>query len=242
MDVPNDRARVTYLLDSITTTDPNVLAAMAAVCQDKGDKRVNFESSFTFLAPTCPVTAKVAKKGRVSFDANVSGTNGTPEGGLGGDRKKPGKGASGVSLRYHKFAEFKNLPKDQQDELVEWNKANGRGKSEKGKGKGGGKGGGKRGPPGGSPRNDSTKKLKSMISEMEARHTKMYEAMADVQTTSIAAIQASTMASPNPSPRAATVGAAAGAVGVTPPGVMIERANVAMMKLTGILKSKDKKP
>ena len=74
MDVPNERARVTYLLDSLTTTDPNVLAAMAAVCQDEVDKRVNFESSFTFLAPTCPVTAKVAKKGRVSFDANVSGT------------------------------------------------------------------------------------------------------------------------------------------------------------------------
>jgi hypothetical protein len=43
-----------------------------------------------------------------------------------------------------------------------------------------------------------------MISEMEARQTKMYEAMADVQTTSIAAIQATT-ASPHPSPRAVTV-------------------------------------
>jgi hypothetical protein len=80
-----------------------------------------------------------------------------------------------------------------------------------------------------------------MISEMEARQTKMYEAMADVQTTSIAAIQASTMASPNPSPRAVTVGAATATVGVIPPEVMIERANVAMMKLTGILKSKEKK-
>jgi len=128
VDVPNQRAQVTYLLDSITTTDPNVLAALAAVCQDEVNKRVNFENSFTFLAPTCPVTAKVAKKGRVSFDANISGTNGKTHGGLGGDREKPGKGASGVALRYHKFAEFKNLPKDQQDELVEWNKANGRGK------------------------------------------------------------------------------------------------------------------
>jgi hypothetical protein len=80
-----------------------------------------------------------------------------------------------------------------------------------------------------------------MISEMEARQTKMYEAMADVQTTSIAAIQASTMASPTPSPRAVTVGAATATVGVIPPEVMIERANVAMMKLTGILKSKEKK-
>lgn len=236
VDVPNERARVTYLLDSIITTDPNVLAATAAVRQDEVDKRVNFESSFTFLAPTCPVTAKAVKKGRVSFDANVSGTNAKPQGGLGGDREKPGKGTTGVALRYHKFAEFKNLPKDQQDELVEWNKANGRGKGEKGGGKGGK--GGKRGS-GGSPRNDPTKKLKSMISEMEARQTKMYEAMADVQTTSIAAIQATT-ASPSTTPRGVTVGAATGTIGVTPPEVMIERANVAMLKLTGILKSKEK--
>ena len=67
VDVPNKRARVTYLLDSIMTTDPNVLAATAAVCQDDVDKQVNFESLFTFLAPTCPVTAKATKKGRVSF-------------------------------------------------------------------------------------------------------------------------------------------------------------------------------
>jgi len=79
-----------------------------------------------------------------------------------------------------------------------------------------------------------------MISEMEARQTKMYEAMADVQTTSIAAIQATT-ASPAPSPRGVTVGAATAAMGVTPPEVMIERANVAMMKLAGILKTKEKK-
>ena len=235
VDVPNERARVTYLLDSIITTDPNVLAATAAVRQDEVDKRVNFENSFTFLAPTCPVTAKAAKKGRVSFDANVSGTNGKPQGGLGGDREKPGKGATGVALRYHKYAEFKTLPKDQQDELSAWTKANGRGKDDKGGAKGGK--GGKRGS-GGSPRNDPTKKLKSMISEMEARQTKLYEAMADVQTTSIAAIQAS---SPIPSPRGVTVGAATAAMGVTPPEVMIERANVAMMKLTGILKSKEKK-
>ena len=239
VDVPNEQARVTYLLDSITTTDPNVLAAMAAVCQDEVNKRVNFESSFTFLAPTCPVTAKLAKKGRVLFEANVSGTNGKPQGGLGGDREKPGKGASGNALCYHKFAEFKNLPKDQQDELVEWNKANGRGKGEKGGGKGGK--GGKRGSPGGSPRYDPTKKLKSMISKMEACQTKMYEAMADVQTTSIAAFQATT-ASPTPSLHASTIGAttATGVVAV-PPEVMIERANVAMLKLTGILKSKEKK-
>ncbi len=123
--------------------------------------------------------------------------------------------------------------------MTKWNKANGRGKDGKGAGKGG-KGGGKRGSPGGSLRTDPTKKLKSMISEMEARQMKMYEAMADVQTTSITAIQATT-ASPNPSPRAVTVGAATATGGITSPEVMIEWANVAIMKLTEILKSKEKK-
>jgi hypothetical protein len=55
--------------------DPSVLAAIAAVRQDDANKQVNFENAFTFLAPTCPVAAMAAKKGRISFDANVSSTN-----------------------------------------------------------------------------------------------------------------------------------------------------------------------
>ncbi len=63
--------------------------------------------------------------------------------------------------------------------------------------------------------------------------------MADVQNTSVAAIRASAT-SPAAFPRAAGVGAVVGsAVGVAPE-VMFECANVAMLKLTGILKSKDK--
>ena len=68
----------------------------------------------------------------------------------------------------------------------------------------------------------------------------MYETMAEVQTTSNAAIQATMTASPTPPQRATTVGAVMGTAAIAPE-VMIERANVAMMKLTGILKSKEKK-
>jgi hypothetical protein len=75
VEVPNDRARVRYFLDLFTTIDPSVLPAIVAVCQDDDNKRVNFENAFTFLDPTCPVAAKAAKKGRFSFDANVSSTN-----------------------------------------------------------------------------------------------------------------------------------------------------------------------
>jgi hypothetical protein len=160
---------------------------MAAVCQDDADKHINFENAFTFLAPSCPVVAKAAEKGRVSFEANVSGTGGKPhQVGLVGDREKPGKGATGVALRYHKFKEYRNLSKEQQEELTEWNKANGGGKNH-------GKKKGKCSLPAGRPCNksDNAKKFKSMISVMEAQQNELFEAMADVQTTSVTAIRAS---------------------------------------------------
>jgi hypothetical protein len=66
-----------------------------------------------------------------------------------------------------------------------------------------------------------------------ACQTKLFEAMADVQTTSVAAIHAA-------SPRAAGIGTSVGSAAAVAHEVMIEQANVAMLKLTGILKSKDK--
>ena len=186
VDVPNEQARVTYLMDSIKTTDPTVLAALAAIRQDELDKRVNFENSFAYLVPVCPVADKAAKKTKVSFDVNVSGAAGgiKSPGGLGGGNPSPGKGESGVSLRYHTHKEFLDLNKDQRNELSEWTKANG------GKKKGGGKRKGD--SPRGSPKaGDSNKRFKTMISEMEGRQNKMFEAMAEVQQSSIAAIHAS---------------------------------------------------
>ena len=60
-----------------------------------------------------------------------------------------------------------------------------------------------------------------------------------MQATSIAAIQA-TFAGNALSPRATAVDSVTG-VAATAPKVMVEQANVAMLKLTGILKSKDEK-
>jgi hypothetical protein len=114
IEVPNDCARVTYLLDLFTTIDPSVFAAIAAVHQDDANKQINFENAFTFLAPTWPVAAKAAKKGRVSFEANVLSTNMKAQAGLGGDRKKPGKGRTGVVLYYHKYNKFQALSAEHQ--------------------------------------------------------------------------------------------------------------------------------
>jgi hypothetical protein len=182
--------------------------------------------------------------GRILFDANVLSTHMKAHAGLGGDRKKPGKGRTGVALCYHKYNKLQALSAEQKAELNEWKEANGRSKEDKEKG-GGKKGGGKR-SPGGSPPNgtNANKKWKSMISKMEARQMKMYEAMAKVQVTSIAAIHATSTGAPPfqraTDPRATTVGAMTSVAAVAPE-VMVEQANVAMMKLTGILKLKEKK-
>ncbi len=45
VEVSDDCAHVTYLLDSFTAIDPSVLAAIAAVCQDDANKQVNFENA-----------------------------------------------------------------------------------------------------------------------------------------------------------------------------------------------------
>ncbi len=44
INVPNERSRVTHLMELIQLTDPTILAALVAVRQDETDKLVNFES------------------------------------------------------------------------------------------------------------------------------------------------------------------------------------------------------
>jgi hypothetical protein len=161
----------------------------------------------------------------------VSGTTGNKQqakGGLGGDNDKPGTGSTGVALRYHRHKEFHALSREQKDELVKWTKANG-----------GKKAGGKKAAStnkseeGGAP---SIKKFKSMISQLETRQSAMFEAMAEVQQSSMNAIHAG-------------VSATSGSIkSITKdPGDVIskddyvERAHVAMLKLNSILKAKEGK-
>ena len=94
VDVPNNHLRVTHSMEWIQSTDPNILAALAAVRQDKNNKSVNFESCFAYLVVVCPVEAKIAKKGKITFQADISVAAATAPG-LGEDAKKPGFGTMG---------------------------------------------------------------------------------------------------------------------------------------------------
>jgi hypothetical protein len=203
-------------MESINSVDPTVLAALAAVRQDETGKRVNFESAFAYLVVICPVEAKLAKKGKVTFQAGISGAEGSTAAGLGGDAKKPGFGTTGVALRYHKHKDFMKLHKNQKDELTAWQKAN----VEK-------NGAGKRPDTGKKENSKAVKKYKGMVSALETKQTEVLEAMAEAHQASIAAMMAGTI------PLVAQV---TGATALSK-DVLIEHAQVAALKLQGILKA-----
>ena len=56
--LPNDRSRVTNLLDSINCTDPVLLAAIAAVNTDDTCVRDDFELTAAYISPLDPVVRK----------------------------------------------------------------------------------------------------------------------------------------------------------------------------------------
>ena len=115
--VPNARQRVTYLLDSLKTEHPKVLACIAAVEQDETGKRVSFEDAATFLLPSCPVAAK--KTGGNGINAKVAGIDVATESGAGAVLK----GKTGVELRYHSPEKFAKLSKEQKTEVSLWNRS-----------------------------------------------------------------------------------------------------------------------
>ncbi len=108
-EVPRPRQRVTYLLDSMKTVDPKVLVGIAAI-EDELGKQSDFELSFTFLLPSCPVAAKNVKaKG---LGVNVSSSDVTvPKAGI------VTKGSTGVELRWHEPNKFKLLTKEKRSSL-----------------------------------------------------------------------------------------------------------------------------
>jgi hypothetical protein len=221
VDVPNKQSCVTqFLMELITSVNPTVLAVLAAVCQDEQDKRINFENAFVYLVLIYPIKAKLAKKGKVTFKAGILGAEASTASGLGGNTKKPGFGMTGVGLQYHKHKDFVKIPKAQKDELTTWQKGNAD-KNNNGKH-----------PPTGKKTSQASnkKKFKSMISALETKQNEVLEAMADAHQAGIFAILGNT------SPFVAQIAGAA--VPSHSKDVLLERAQVASLKLQGILKAR----
>ena len=113
-EVPGLRQCVTYLLDSLKTIEPKVLASIDAIEQKEVGKQGSFDQLVTFLLPSCPVLAKNVKaKG---LGANVSGSEDSVLAKGGGTVNV---GQSGVQLRWHEPSKFSKLTKAQKVELAE---------------------------------------------------------------------------------------------------------------------------
>ena len=84
--------------------DPIVIASLANIRQDETGKRVNFEDTVAYLAPSYPMLSNANKKKKTLPNANISSTaklNGNV---------KPGYGKTGVDLCYYPYKEFNQLP------------------------------------------------------------------------------------------------------------------------------------
>ena len=124
--LPNERTRVTYLLDAIQNSDPGLQAAMAQVRTDTDPNtgRMNdFEATASYLLPYDPVSKKRAagvKRGM----SDISSTNGV-EAEISSFKSsaKVTIGKSGVEFRFYKGPEYLQLLPDQKKELKEWRDA-----------------------------------------------------------------------------------------------------------------------
>jgi hypothetical protein len=123
--LPNERTRVSYLLDSIQCNDPGLQAAMAQVRTDSGEngKLNDFEATASYLLQYDPVSKKRAtgaKRG-LSAISDVTGEDNADISSVShGGRAKTSVGKTGVEFRYYKAAEYNNLSSEQKGELKEY--------------------------------------------------------------------------------------------------------------------------
>jgi len=227
IELPNNRTRVSYLLDLLKTDNPKMLAGTAAIEQDELGKCVHFENTVTFLLQFYPVVAKNAKaKG---LGVNV----------LGAAVDKPVIGATvgktGVELRWHEPQKFSKLTKEQKLELSEWNKSHPK------------RDGGKKRTSNRAKSTDKWKKAR--VASMSKAHTELMEAMADSHSADMAVMNARIAGMATIPPAGVATGRVGAAVGFhpglhgPPPSfipesidVMAERARVASVNLKNILK------
>ena len=120
--LPNERSRVTKLLDAISNADPALQAALAHVRATE-EMMTDFEATAAYILPADPVANKRGKS-RQRPVHEISGVS--------GDLVQRGK--SGVEYRYYKPDEYATLNGDQRSELRDYRMSS-KG-SNKGKGKG----------------------------------------------------------------------------------------------------------
>ena len=117
--LPNEHSRVRFLLEAIQCSDPGLQAAMASIKTDKGleGMRNNFEATAAHLLPYDPV-AKKRSSGQKRGSAQISSVMDTSNATM----KKTRIGKTGIHLHFYSYktGEYRNLTREQKDELREW--------------------------------------------------------------------------------------------------------------------------
>ena len=109
--VPDQSQRVEYLIDSIACNDSTLQAAIGLIRANTNNMRNDYESAASALIEVDPYrrsqripNPKTASVSAIDFSA--------------------GRGTTGVDLRWYPRNDFKALPHDQKEELIEWMKSN----------------------------------------------------------------------------------------------------------------------
>ena len=119
--LPNERTRVTHLLDAIRTSDPQLQAALANIRADDSDegKMNDFEAMAAYILPHDPVASKRSSSKRALHEISAMDLGET-------------KGKSGVEYRYYKPSEYSSLSDDQKEELRVFRRTKGSANKNKG--------------------------------------------------------------------------------------------------------------
>ena len=112
--LPNEHSRVGFLLEAIQGSGPGLQAAMASIKTDNGleGMRNKLEATAAHLLSYDPV-AKKRSSGQKRGSAQISSVMDTSNTTM----KKPSIGKTGVHLHYYKTGEYRNLTREQKDEL-----------------------------------------------------------------------------------------------------------------------------
>ena len=109
--VPDQSQRVEYLIDSISSNDTALQAAIGLVRANTNNMRNDFEVAASALIEVDPYRKSQRGEQGKGRGAQISAID-----------FKAGRGSTGVDLRWHPKKEFKSLTDEQRDELTTWMK------------------------------------------------------------------------------------------------------------------------
>lgn len=119
--LPSMPQRVSYFLDSITATDPDLLTRIQITKSDTaaGGKATNLDACIEFLLPVDPVFL-LQRKGGPKSDTERGGRKQRTNVTVSSTTIKSGKGKTGVDFRWHPPDEYHKLSQEQKDEHSAW--------------------------------------------------------------------------------------------------------------------------